>query len=179
MVIKNFPQIGNPKLREKSKKVDDLNSPELKKLVKNLLDTMVPTKLIGIAAPQIGKNVRVFATHMRRVKTRKDSKDEKPRVFINPKIIKLSKEKVEGWEGCGSVLKGELFALVPRSKKVEIEALNEHGEKFTLKAEGLLARIIQHEYDHLDGILFTDRVVNKKSMMQQKEYLKAIKEKRI
>jgi peptide deformylase len=179
MIIKNIVQIGNQKAREKSIEVKDAKAPEVQKIVQDLLDTMEPAQLIGMAAPQIGHGLRVFVTQMRTAGTRPDSKDDEPRVFVNPKIISVSEAKQTGYEGCGSVGYGKIFGPVERSKKVTVEAINQKGEPFTLKAHGLLARIIQHEYDHLEGIFFTDRVEDNTQLMSLDEYVKARKEKRI
>jgi peptide deformylase len=89
----------------------------------------------------------------------------------------MSKQKVDGYEGCGSVASAQLFASIPRSKSLVIEAYNEKMEKFKLEASGLLARVIQHEIDHLDGKVFLDRLTDPKSLMSRNEYLKKFKKK--
>lgn len=135
--------------------------------------------LVGMAATQIGKNQRIFVSEVRKNKLRKGRplKDLDPlRVFINPKIISVSKRTVNGWEGCGSIAEANLFCMVQRPAEVVVEAFNTKGEKFRLKAKNLLARIIQHELDHLNGVVCTDRG-DKNSYMSRNEYLKKFSKK--
>jgi peptide deformylase len=180
MIIEDIIQIGNEKAREKSAPVEDFNDPLLKKIIRDLSDTMEPAGLIGMAAPQIGENFRVFLTHLRKTASRAvNSIDDVERIFINPRITWHSKEEEIDYEGCGSVASGEIFGPVSRAKKLKVEAFNEKGERFTLEAEGLLARVIQHEYDHLEGVFFIERVTDNKKLLSKNEYLKARQEKRI
>lgn len=174
MATKEIVQLGNPKIRKVSRKLTlkEINSSKIKNLIKNLNDSMIAGNLIGISAPQIGENLRMFITEIRPTKTRKPKDLDGIRIFINPKITQYSKDKCNGYEGCGSVANSNLFGIVKRSKSVVIKATNENGKNFELKASGLLARVIQHEYDHLDGILFIDRVTNTRSYMSGSEYRK-------
>src|SRR5690606_35100001 len=112
-----------------------------------LVDSMRHHELVGMAAPQIGKPIRVFVTEVRKTKLRKGEgiEDVDPlRVFINPRITSLSKSTQKGWEGCGSVASAGLFGQVQRPSSLSIEAFDENGMKFNLKANKLLARVIQH-----------------------------------
>ncbi|MFQ3547068.1 MAG: peptide deformylase, partial [Termitinemataceae bacterium] len=102
---------------------------------------------IGLAGPQVGLLQRIFIVHI---------EGETPRVFINPTIIGTSPEQSQYEEGCLSI--PGMYADVNRPEKITIQAWNERGRPFTLDAEGLLARVIQHEYDHLEGVLFIDRL---------------------
>lgn len=180
MVIKNIIQVGNPKLRQISKPVllKDINSPMVKRIIKNLKDTMVANNLVGIAAPQIGHNYRIFITELKETKYRKMGLDPL-RIYINPKIIWLSEETVVEYEGCGSVAYAKIFGPVSRHKKLIIEALDEHSNKFHFKANDVIPWIIQHEFDHLNGIVFSDKIVDYKKILSYEEYVKARKEKRI
>ncbi|HPS21610.1 MAG TPA: peptide deformylase [Candidatus Paceibacterota bacterium] len=173
-MIKETIQIGNPNIRKKSKKVSktDISSKKIKTVISDLVDSMRHNELVGISAPQINKNIKIFATEIRQTKNRKPADMDELRVFINPEINFFSKETYNDYEGCGSVANANLFGLVKRSKSVIIKALDLNGKVFELKATGLLARVIQHEYDHLDGILFTDRVTDTKSYMSGSEYRK-------
>lgn len=177
MIIKSVTQVGNPIIRNKSKKVVSVKSPTVKKIIKDLTDSMRHANLIGMAAPQIGQNIRIFVTEVRKTKFRKAEDLDKLRFFINPKIIKKSKKIVSGYEGCGSVGAAGIFAMVPRPTEVTVSATDKDSKKFIFKAKGLLARVIQHELDHLDGIVFLDRVTDTKSYMSQSEYLKSSKKK--
>lgn len=171
MIIKEIVQIGNPVLSRKSKFVTKIDSEETRRVIKNLIDSMRYHNLIGIAASQIGEKPRVFVTEVRKTKYRNLEKD-KLRVYINPKIVWSSKKEVVIYEGCGSVAYAKLFAPVRRPEKIIIEALDESGNKFKLKAGGMLSRVIQHEYDHLDGIEFTEKILDMRMIMSSEEYKK-------
>lgn len=149
MAIRKIIKIGHPSLKAKNKKVGKFNTNKLRKLVKDLKDTMRKAELVGLAAPQIGENYKVFVTEPRKTKSRTLDQSDQFRMYINSRMIYESKRKVIIYEGCGSV--GDLFGPVKRPKILTIEAYNVKGEKFRLKCDGLLARVIQHEYDHLSG----------------------------
>ena len=154
MSIKRVLHYGEPSLREKSKEVHKV-SKKINDLITDLFDTMYAQNGVGLAAPQIGENVRVFVID---ASTKEEPLD--PMVFINPKIIKKS-GAVVSQEGCLSF--PEAYTDVVRYKDVMVKAINRHGKPFVMEAKGgtLLARAIQHENDHLDGILFIDHCVNR------------------
>jgi len=164
MAVRATLQIGDPRLKAKNKVVKEINSPEIKQVITDLVDTMRQDQLIGMAAPQIGENHRVFVTEPRKTVFRSGVTDEL-RVYINPKITVYSNETVMIYEGCGSVLNGQLFGPVRRPKEITIEAMDENGNKFRLRCDGILARVIQHEYDHLWGIEFTEKIEDYKKLM--------------
>lgn len=142
-------QIGkdNKILRTKSQKVTDFNDPELKKFISDIKETLASIKEgAGLAAPQVGKNIRLF------VLSPEVSKGQT--VFINPKISTSFKKSIMN-EACLSL--PQIQGRVKRSVSAKIEAFDENGKKFKLKAEGLLAQAFQHEVDHLNGILFIDK----------------------
>jgi peptide deformylase len=173
MIIRNTTQIGNPIIRRKSKIVKNIKSKPIQKIVKDLIDSMRHHGLVGMAAPQIGHNLRIFVTEIRQTPTRKPKDLDSVRVFINPKIKKFSGKKIAGYEGCDSVGQpAALFGEVLRSESLEVNAVNEKGKSFALKTKGLLARIIQHEYDHLEGLVFLDHISNPKTLMSRSEYFK-------
>lgn len=174
MVITTVTELGNPILRKKAKLVTNSTTKHIKKIIEDLTDTMRHLELVGMAAPQIGKSVRVFVTEIRKTKLRKQvasRKIVKLRIFVNPEILEQSTLQVEDWEGCGSVASAQLFGLVKRSKTITVRAQDENGDLFTLTATDLLARIIQHEYDHLEGVIFTDKAKSS-SFMSRSEYVK-------
>jgi peptide deformylase len=178
MIIENVIQIGNPILKKKSKKVIDINSEETKRVIENLIDSVRYYNLVGMAAGQIGEKLKIFVTEIRKTPTRDTKMIDKLRVFINPKIYWFSKKQVIIYEGCGSVANGNLFGPVKRPKKIIVVALDENGKKFKLKADGLLARVIQHEYDHLSGIEFVEKITDFKKVMSRNEYLKMVENSR-
>ncbi|MDP3179614.1 MAG: peptide deformylase [Spirochaetaceae bacterium] len=120
---------------------------ETKALVDGMFEAMVRGKGIGLAGPQVDKLVRLFVTQL---------EGDKPRVFINPEIVLTSQEESDYEEGCLS-LPG-LYTSLKRPASVRMQAWNEKGRPFTVEAEGLLARVLLHENDHLDGVLFVDRL---------------------
>jgi peptide deformylase len=142
---KKIIKYPDPILRKKCEEVRRVTE-EIRSLGFEMIEIMTENEGIGLAAPQVGELKRIIV-----VQTEKGSE-----IFINPKIIKKSKETIIDEEGCLSF--PGLFLKIKRAKEVEIEALNERGEKIQVRAEGLPARIFQHEIDHLDGILFIDRL---------------------
>jgi len=154
MSIKKVVKYGEASLREPSKEVHKV-SQKVKVIVDDLLDTMYAQNGVGLAAPQIGENIRVFVIDV-------STGDEplNPMVFINPKIIKKS-GAVISHEGCLSF--PEAFTDVKRYANVMVKAMDRNGRSFVLEAKDgtLLARCIQHEFDHLNGILFIDHVINR------------------
>lgn len=174
MSVKKVIQLGHPSLRANNKTIDAFTSKTVKAVIQDLKDTLYETDLIGIAAPQIAENYMVFVTHPRKTKARKMAKDEGYRVFINPKIIGTSIEEVMIYEGCGSVVHGGLFGPVSRPKDVTIEAFDENGDMFSLTCDGLLGRVIQHEYDHLLGIEFLQKVTDYSQVLAKEFYIKTI-----
>lgn len=172
VAIRETVQIGNPVLKAINREIIDFADPKLTQLVQDLRDTMYSAELIGIAAPQIGENFRVFITEPRETDARPADQADELRIYINPMIVNESKDKVIIWEGCGSVLGAGLFGPVKRPKEVEIEAYNMKGKKFRFKADGILGRVIQHETDHLNGIEFIEVVADYKRLKSKEFYIK-------
>jgi len=154
-MIREIIKYPNQILRKKCKEVKETTE-EIKNLGRDMVETMIEGQGIGLAAPQVGELKRIIVVHPIKERTADEKTSKKPQVFINPRITKKSKETEIGEEGCLSF--PGLFLKIKRRKAVEIEALNENGEKIQVRAEGLPARIFQHEIDHLDGILFIDKL---------------------
>ena len=138
--------LGNELLRQKAAPVKKIG-PEYTKIAGELVENLHAGRGVGLAGPQVGLLERIFAVHI---------KGDEPRIFINPSIIETSPETVKYEEGCLSI--PGIFADVTRPWRIKIQAWNEKGRPFTLAADGVLARVILHEYDHLEGILFIDRL---------------------
>ena len=161
MTIKNILTEPNKILRQVSKPVEKVTLEE-KKLMDDMLDTMYAANGIGLAAIQIGVPKRIIVMDISKEPNKKD-----PRYFVNPVIKNKDSEKATYEEGCLSV--PNQFAEIDRPSKCEVEYLDYNGEKKILKAEGLLATCIQHEMDHLEGILFIDYLSKlKRSMIIKK-----------
>ena len=154
MTVRKIVKYGTPSLREKSKEVHKI-SKKVQILVDDLYDTMYATNGVGLAAPQIGENLRVFV-----IDVGTDPKTMNPITFINPKIIK-KEGAINSYEGCLSF--PEAYTNVRRYKSVKIKAFDIKGKPFILEVTdgSLLARAIQHEFDHLEGILFIDHCRNR------------------
>lgn len=156
MAVKKIVKYGTETLRQKSKDVHKV-SKKIQILIDDLLDTMYATNGVGLAAPQIGENIRVFV-----IDTSTGKEAYRPIVFVNPRIVKRS-GAMDSYEGCLSF--PEAYTNVRRYSHVMIKALDRNGKPFVLEAEkskdSLLVRAIQHEYDHLDGILFIDHSRNR------------------
>jgi peptide deformylase len=142
--------LGNDFLKQKAVPVKKIG-PEYAEIAQNFFNFLQAEQAIGIAGPQIGIGERIFAVHVQ---------GDIPRFFINPSIIETSEETQKFEEGCLSIPK--LYCDVSRPKRIKVQAWNETGRPFTIEAEGLLARVILHEYDHLEGILFIDRIPEQK-----------------
>jgi peptide deformylase len=138
--------LGNELLRQKAAPIKKINE-TYGKIAAEMLDALHRGKGIGLAGPQVGLMERIFVVHI---------EGDVPRVFINPSIIGTSQDMVKYEEGCLS-LPG-IWADVQRPSAVRVQAWNEKGRPFTMETDGILARVIQHEYDHLEGVLFIDRL---------------------
>lgn len=175
MAVRKTIQIGDSRLKAKNLIVKNFGDSRIKRVIKDLRDTMIKNDLIGLAAPQIGYNYRIFITQPRKTKARKLPKGDKLRVYINPRMAKYSEEKNIIYEGCGSVLNGNLFGPVKRPKEIIIEAYDEKKNKFQIRCDGILARVIQHEYDHMFGIEFTEKIYDYKKLMAKEFYIENIR----
>jgi peptide deformylase len=147
---------GSPILRQTAKEITAGEYPNLKTLISDMFDTMYKSDGMGLAAPQIGKSIRIFITDATALADEDPTLIDFKKVFINPKIQLLGEEKLIMNEGCLSLPK--IREDVDRNNRIRItyqdEEWNFHDEEY----EGLKARVIQHEYDHLDGVLFIDRI---------------------
>jgi len=156
---------GDPVLKKKAIEID-AQYPDLKKLVENMFDTMHGAKGIGLAAPQVGLSIRLFIADGSPFQEDEELKAFK-KVFINPTIIREKGKKCTINEGCLSI--PEVREDVERLDTIEISYLNENFEEKNEEFSGMKARIIQHEYDHIEGILFTDRLsILKKTMLKNR-----------
>lgn len=152
--------LGDEILRQKAVPVETIDD-EIRELAREMFVTLVEEEGVGLAAPQIGRSIRMFVVK---------ADDGVERVFINPQIVATSSEQVTYEEGCLSIPK--LYEDVVRPERITIQARNEKGRRFNLEADGFLARVIQHEYDHLEGILFIDRISPDKKAKIEAKFLK-------
>lgn len=161
MTIREVTLMGNPILLQRAAPVDDIDDPELQVLIDDMMATVEETAGIGIAAPQVGEGRRVILALP--IEGREERKP--PMVLVNPVIEPLDEEMVDGMEGCLSI--PGLRGIVPRHRRVRYRALDRTGRPIEGVAEDLFARILQHEVDHLDGILFTMRMTDLRLLAMQ------------
>lgn len=155
--------LGDEVLREQVDEIQDVNG-EIAELAQNMLSTMYTGDGVGLAAPQVGLLKSLFVCHVN---------GDQPRVFINPQIIGTSQELLPYEEGCLSI--PGVYGDVIRPASITVQAINERGKPFKVDAEGMLARVIQHEMDHLKGVLFIDHLDEKQRERLLKTYQKKIR----
>jgi len=170
-------QLGHPVLRKKSINVSNVFAKEIQNLIDDLIATVKDVDGVGIAAPQVYESKSLFIIASKPSKRYPKAPNMKPTAIINPRIVELSGKKVEDWEGCLS-LPG-IRALVPRFTIAKVEFITRNGKKLTRTFKNFVARIFQHEYDHLEGTVFLDRIVTTKDIITEKEYQKLVTKKQI
>jgi len=156
--------LGDDLLRQKAKKIDKIDD-EIRALAVQMYEIIKRDKGIGIAGPQVGVMKRIFVVQI--------EGEEGGHVFINPSILETSVATTKYEEGCLSI--PGIYANVVRSETIKIQAWNEKGRPFTVEASGLLARVILHEYDHLEGVLFLDHLPESKREKLIEKYEKSKK----
>ena len=156
MSILKVARMGHPVLRAKARPIEraEIKTPVIQKLIDDMVQTMVEYHGVGLAAPQIHESLRVFVAVLD--VGGENEPPPPPIAIINPEITPLSPEVVEDWEGCLSI--PDIRGRVPRAKDIRVRAYDRTGERIEIKASNFSARVIQHETDHLDGILFFDRM---------------------
>lgn len=160
-------RLGHPALRTVAEPVPEewFGSARLRDFVGDLVHTMLTSEGVGLAAPQVAEPLRLFAYW---VPGDGDELEVAPTVLLNPEIRMVDGGVEEGWEGCLSI--PGLRGLVPRSPRIKVKARTVEGDPVSLTADGFHARVIQHEYDHLDGIVFLDRMTSARSLAFEEEW---------
>lgn len=164
-------EIGNDILRKRAEEVDAVPH----ELIEDMMLSMEEAGGVGIAAPQIYESKRVFIMASQPNDRYPDAPEMEPKAIMNPEILSHSDETEKGWEGCLSV--PGVRGYVPRYLKVSVRYMDKEGATLEEEFEGFLARIFQHELDHLDGLVFLDRVEDNKDIISNKEYFKMMAEK--
>lgn len=169
-------ELGNPVLRKQAIPLskEEIASTKIQTLIKNMHHTLLAEKLgIGLAAPQVGQSIALSVVAIRPTSHRPHvSKFDA--VIINPRIVKTYGNKKQLWEGCLSAGESGLFGKVARFARAEVFYLDEHGAEHTKQFEGLQAQVMQHEIDHLNGVLFVDHVKDPGTYMTLTEYKKQV-----
>ena len=168
MSILKVARMGHPVLRERAQPVDksDIKDPFFQKLIDDMIETMHEYHGVGLAGPQVHEGLRLFVAML---DDDPDSKGEAIAI-INPEIIPNATDKREGWEGCLSI--PDIRGMVPRFTDITVVALDRQGKKIELKLKDFPARVAQHETDHLDGVLFFDRMTSMQTLTYLEEYSK-------
>ena len=158
MPVRDVLRMGHPVLRERAKPVERFATPELRELVEDMKETMAARNGAGLAAPQIGVSQRVVIFGVTANPRYPDAEEVPFTVLVNPQIVLLTREVEDGWEGCLSV--PGMRGVVPRYKKLRYSGFDAEGQAIERVAEGFHARVVQHECDHLDGILYPQRMTD-------------------
>ncbi|MBI2103631.1 peptide deformylase [Candidatus Woesebacteria bacterium] len=166
-------QLGHPILRQKAESVKDINDPKVQELIDNLIATVMDVDGVGIAAPQVYQPWRLFILASHPNPRYPNAPEMEPTAIINPKIISTSPELIKDWEGCLSI--PGIRSKVLRHKAITVTFFNRDGKRERKKFEDFIARIFQHEYDHLEGIVFLDKLVDMSETITEKEYQKLMK----
>lgn len=170
MAILKVAHMGHPVLRAKARPLEaaEIRSPAVQQLIDDMLETMAEYHGVGLAAPQVHKSVRLFVAGF----PEGEDDDEEPEVpqmvLINPEITIVGKETVEDWEGCLSI--PDIRGRVPRARQIVVRAYDRNGKRLEIQASNFTARVLQHETDHLDGVLFFDRMKSFESLTFLEEF---------
>ncbi|MDJ0649685.1 MAG: peptide deformylase [Xenococcaceae cyanobacterium MO_188.B19] len=165
-------KLGNPILRTPAQSVSDITDPQISQLIDSLIATAEANNGVGIAAPQVSESFRLFIVASRPSIRYPHAPKMQPTPMINPKIVSYSKETVKDWEGCLSV--PGLRGLITRYQAIEVEYCNREGLVERRVLTDFIARIFQHELDHLNGMVFLDRLESQKDLYSEEEYQKLI-----
>ena len=171
MAILKVARMGHPVLRARARPIEpaEIGSPRIQQLIDDMFETMHEYQGVGLAAPQVHESLRVFVAGF----APDEDEEESPRgvplmALINPEITPIGSDLVDDWEGCLSI--PDIRGRVPRSRQISVRAYDRRGKRIEVKAGGFTARVIQHETDHLDGVLFFDRMRSFQTLTFLDEY---------
>jgi peptide deformylase len=173
MSILKIARMGHPVLRAPARPLEpaEVTSARIQKLIDDMVETMQEYRGIGLAAPQVHECVRLFLAGIEHGDPEGDEEPELEFVpLINAEVTPVGRETVEDWEGCLSI--PEMRGRVPRAREVKVRALDRRGKPIELRASDYPARVIQHEADHVDGVLFLDRMTSFETLTYLEEYAK-------
>lgn len=178
MAILKVARMGHPVLRAKARPLSasEIRLPEVQRLIDDMFETMREYQGVGLAAPQVHESLRLFVAGFARDEDEAeddddgelDDRDVPLMALINPEITPIGREVAEDWEGCLSI--PDIRGRVPRPRQISVKAYDRHGKRIEMKASGFTARVIQHETDHLDGVLFFDRMARFESLTFLEEF---------
>jgi peptide deformylase len=164
----DISQLGSPVIRTLAQTVSDIQAPAFQSLIDDMILTCKESKGVGLAAPQVGHSLCVLIMASYPNPRYPNAPLMEPTALINPRVLSFSEEKVKEWEGCLSV--PGIRALVPRHTHIEVAYFDREGREVRACFDGFLARLFQHEYDHLIGKVFIDRIESTQELITEKEY---------
>lgn len=164
--------LGEPVLRQLTQPIDNVTSAEIQQLAQRMLFTLEGSNGVGIAAPQIFESKRIIIVASKPTKRYPYAPEMPATVMINPEFIPLSDEMIKDWEGCLSI--PSIRALVPRYQLIRVTYTNLTNQRLQVDFEGFVARVFQHEYDHLNGFVYLDRVENNHEIISEQQFFKLI-----
>jgi peptide deformylase len=170
--ISEIAQLGAPVLRQTAKTVVDVNDPEIRGVIATMQATLAASQGVGLAAPQISQSWRIVIVASRPTTRYPKAPLMAPTVMINPRFEAVVEDKAKDWEGCLSI--PGIRALVPRYRRIRVDYLDEDGNPVHVELADFVARVFQHEADHLDGKVYLDRVEKTADIVAESEYLKLL-----
>jgi peptide deformylase len=170
-ILRQIAQLGQPVLREPAHAIAEPRDTAIQSLIEDMLVTVAEANGVGIAAPQVYESLTLFIVALRPTPRYPDAPQMEPVAMVNPEILWSSKEMETGWEGCLSI--PGIRGLVPRHRSIRVRYLTRFGELHEEEYQGFPARVFQHEFDHLRGIVFLDRT-DSRDLVTEKEYLRLI-----
>ncbi len=173
LTLLQIAELGRDPIGKKAKDVVNVKSKNIQELIDNMIATCREANGVGIAAPQVYHPLRLFIVASQPNPRYPNAPKMKPLAVANPKIISTSKQKVKDWEGCLS-LPG-LRGFIPRHKQINVEYTTREGKVVKKTFKDFVARIFQHEYDHIEGMVFVERVENPREFISEKEYQRLIR----
>lgn len=173
-IIRQVAELGHPVLRNQALKVEELNDPSIQSLIDDMLVTVSESNGVGIAAPQVYESLQIFIMASIPNPRYPNAPKIEPTAIINPEILWYSEEREKDWEGCLSV--PGIRGLVPRHQEIRVRYTLRDGRKTEQTFNDFLARIFQHEYDHLKGISFLDRMETTQDIITDKAFQKIVKQ---
>ncbi len=171
-ILRQIAQLGQPVLREVAGNVADPGDPAVQTLIDDMLVTVADANGVGLAAPQVFEPLSLFIVASRPNLRYPNAPEMEPTAIINPEILWTSDEKDPGWEGCLSI--PDLRGPVPRYRRIGVRYLTRKGNVREEEYADFLARVFQHEFDHVQGVVFVDRVENTRELMTEKEYMRRL-----
>lgn len=171
-ILRQIAQLGHPILREPARKIADPRIPDIQALIADMLVTVADANGVGIAAPQVYESLSLFIVASRPNSRYPHAPMMEPTAMINPEILWVSDVTEKDWEGCLSI--PGLRGLVPRYTRLGVRYLDRNGELREEEYADFTARVFQHEFDHLQGVLFIDRIESTQDLFSEKEYMRRL-----